>query len=76
MLKQAEKSYFLALQSLKEKKYALAADFFDRAAPEFSSDRDFVLLRETTRLLIALKRERKSGSDSDGLDIEEVFTHG
>lgn len=74
MVKPTEKAYRLALASLKEKKYALAAEYFERAGVDFSHDREFVLLREATRLLIALKRKEISGTDR--LDIEEVFTHG
>ena len=74
MIKPSEKAYRLALVSLKEKKYSLAAGYFDRAAIDFSHDREFVLLRETTRLLVAVKRKQTSGGER--LDIEEVFTNG
>lgn len=76
MLSPSEKAYYFALQSLKEKRYSLASDYFDRAAPEFSQEREFILLRETIRLLVAVKRELQSGSDNSRLDLEEVFTNG
>lgn len=74
MTKRSEKSYRLALASLREKKYSLAADYFDRAATDFSQDKEFALLRETTRLLVAIKRKQTSGGER--LDIQEVFTNG
>lgn len=76
MLSPSEKAYYFALQSLKEKRYSLASDYLDRAASEFSHEREFVLLRETIRLLVAVRKELQSGSENSRLDFEEVFTNG
>ena len=76
MLSPSEKAFYLALESLKEKRYSLASDYLDRAAPELSQEKEFVLLRETIRLLVAVRKELQSGSVNSRLDVEEVFTNG
>ena len=78
MLNESEKSYCLALQALKEKRYAQAAGHFDRAAEFFVTNKEFQLLHQTTKLLVALKRELgvTDMSDDDTLIIEEVFSDG
>lgn len=73
MLSPAEKAYCLALKALKDKEYRRAADFFDRASGQFRENPDFVLLWETTRLLLAVKEELKANEHSDGIEIEEVY---
>lgn len=76
MLSPAEKAYCLALQALKQKNYRDAADYFSKAAPEFTNNQEFVLLWETTRLLVAVKEELKTAENGDKLEIEEVFSYG
>ncbi len=76
MLKASEKSYCLALQALKDKDYAKAAGYFASAAPDFTNNQEFVLLWETTRLLVAVKEELKTADEKDKLEIEEVFSYG
>jgi hypothetical protein len=76
MLRPSEKAYCLALQALKEKDYAKAADYFTAAAPDFTNNQEFVLLWETTRLLVAVKEELKTTDEKDELEIEEVFSYG
>ncbi len=77
MLNASEKAYCLALQALKDKDYRKAAEYFDRAAPFFAENREFNLYRETTRLLLAVKRELGAEPESDDeLVIEEVFSNG
>lgn len=61
MLSSSEKAYCLALTALKEKDYANAVVHFDRAADEFGTDKEFTLLRESTRLLVAVKEELGGG---------------
>lgn len=61
MLSSAEKAYCLALTALKEKDYRAAIVQFDRAAEEFGTDKEFTLLRESTRLLVAVKEELGGG---------------
>ena len=77
MLNPSEKAYCLALQALKQKRYTEAVSYFERAAGYFENNREFSLLRETTRLLVALKRELATvGDEEDTLIIEETFSDG
>ena len=77
MLNASEKAYCLALQALSHKKYRQAADHFDKAAPFFSDNKEFVLMNETTHLLLAVKKELATLENEDNvLVIEEVFTDG
>ncbi len=78
MLDPSEKAYCLALQALKEKRYQRAVEYFDRAAEFFAGNREFGLLRETTRLLVELKKEIAAAElrDNDTLVIEEAFADG
>jgi hypothetical protein len=76
MLNPAEKAYFFALQSLKRKDYRRAAEFFDQAAPFFSENQEFTLLRETTSLLVAVReelQELEAGNNAERIVIEEYF---
>jgi len=76
MLKPAEKAYFQALTALKNKDYATAAEQFDKAAPFLEKDQEFVIFRETTRLLIAVTEELKNFEKEESLQIEDSFSHG
>ena len=73
MLSTAEKAYCLALTALKEKDYQNAIVQFDRAAEQFGTDKEFSLLRESTRLLVAVKEELGGGKpvSSDELITKE-----
>lgn len=57
MLNQSEKAYCLALQSLRAHEYDQALNFFNSAADFFKDNREFNILRETTALLMEIKRE-------------------
>ena len=77
MLKSAEKAYCLALQALKRREYRTAVDHFDQAAPGFENNSEFDLLREATRLLVAVQKEMHGPDEADSsLEIEEVFSNG
>ena len=76
MLNASEKAYCLALAALGEKRYPEALRFFDRAADHFEQNREFKLLHETTRLLVAVKSEIHRLDPDDTLVIEEVFSQG
>ncbi len=76
MLNPSEKAYCLALTALRDKRYAEALAQFDKAAPFFEQNQDFVLLREATRLLLAVKSELRQLDPDDTLIIEEVFSSG
>ncbi len=78
MLNQAEKAYCLALQALKAKQYRQAVGHFDRAAEFFVDNKEFNLLRETTRLLVALKKEiaATDQKNDETLIVQEVFSNG
>lgn len=53
----ARKAYLVAIRSLKEKNYQAAFGFLKSAEIQFADDLDFRILRETTRLLLAVKDE-------------------
>lgn len=80
MLKAAEKAYCLALEALKRRDYRQADQLFEQAAGFFADNQEFRLLRETTRLLVAVKEELGSSADegvkTSELYIEEVMTYG
>ena len=76
MLNPAEKAYFHALQSLKRHDYAQAAHYFNQAAPFFAENQEFILLRETTTLLVAVKeelQELETDKRDERIEIEEYF---
>jgi hypothetical protein len=75
LLNQSEKAYCQALLALKNKDYRAATDFFDRAAPYFKENREFNLLRETNRLLIAVK-ERLVTAEHEEIEVEETIPYG
>jgi hypothetical protein len=74
VLNSSEKAYCLALQALRDRKYGLAVEYFDRAAPYFKENKEFNLYRETVKLLVAVKEELVSTDDK--LLIEETFSDG
>lgn len=78
MLETSEKAYFQALRALERKQYQQAVGYFDQAAEFFKGSRDFTLLRETTRLLVELKRTLAAAEnrDDETLIVEETFTDG
>ncbi len=76
MLNPAEKAYLHALQLLKRRDYRRAVEYFDQAAPFFSENKEFSLLRETTTLLVAVREElAELGADKNDerIEIEEYF---
>jgi len=79
MLNAAEKAYCLALQALKRREYRRADKLFDQAAGFFADNREFRLVRETTRLLVAVKEELgsfESDESNERTELEEVLTYG
>lgn len=76
MLNPSEKAYCQALLALKKKDYRAAQVMFDKAAADFRNNREFNILRETTALLIEVKKEIGSSPDSDRLEIKETFSNG
>ena len=75
MLNQSEKAYCQALLALRNKDYRAAVEFFDRAAPYFTENKEFNLLRETNRLLVAVK-ERLATAEHDEIELEETIPYG
>jgi hypothetical protein len=57
MLNRPEKEYYLALAALRQKEYIMALAHFDRAGEFFKNNREFTLLYETTKTLIAVKEQ-------------------
>ncbi len=55
MLNRPEKEYYLALAALRNKEYITALRHFDLASEFFRNNREFNLLYETTRTLLAVK---------------------
>jgi len=78
VLNPAEKAYLQALQALREKQYGQAAGYFDRAAEFFGNNREFSLLRETTNLLLEVKKAiaAAEGRNDDVLIAEEIISYG
>ena len=76
MLKAGEKAYCAALLALKRKDYLSASEYFRQAAPYFKENKEFNLYSETTKLLVAVKRELGTLEHDDKLEIEEIFTNG
>ena len=76
MYNQSEQAYLQALLALKRKDYQAASEYFDRAAPYFEKNKEFNLLRETNRLLLAVKKELGSPDADDRIEVEEMFSHG
>jgi hypothetical protein len=78
MLDPREKAYFQALQALREKQYQQAAGYFDQAAEFFGNNQEFQLLRETTRLLLEVKRELAAaeGKENGSPTTEEILIDG
>ncbi len=75
MLNLSEKAYVMALRSLKQRDYGTALSYFDQASERFGGEKEFNLLRETTRVLVAVKNELaglRAKHDSESI-IEEVF---
>jgi hypothetical protein len=81
MLNQAEKSYYFALQALRAREYDRALNYFHAAGDFFRDNREFNILRETTGLLVTVKREiaaaegreRPAVSEDDSVLVGEVF---
>ena len=75
MLNPGEKAYCRALLALKNKDYRLAADEFEKAAPHFKHDREFNLIMETNRVLVAVKK-KIAVEESDAIEVEEALPYG
>ena len=81
MLNQAEKAYYFALQALRAKDYPRAMNYFHAAGDFFHDNREFNILRETTAMLLEVKREiaRAEGRDftepvaDESILVGEVF---
>lgn len=76
MKAQPEKAFIQALMALKRKDYGSASEYFEMAAPYFRGNKEFRLLRETNRLLLAVKKELKNPGIENRIEIEEMFTNG
>ena len=76
MKEQPEKAFVQALIALKRKEYGSASEYFEKAAPYFKGNKEFRLLRETNRLLLAVKKELKNPNVQNRLEIEEMFSDG
>ena len=78
MLNPHEKAYLSALQALREKQYQQAAVYFDQAAEFFANNQEFRLLRETTVLLLEVKRELGATdiTSNESLIAEEILIDG
>lgn len=76
MLKPGEKSYFLALEAVRNKEFARAAEQFHKAAPHFEHNEEFRLLMETTTLLVAVKEELGRQLRTTDTVVEEIPGRG
>lgn len=57
MLSDSEKAVFKGLMALKNKDYPSASGFFRTAENQFADSIEFLILKETTDLLLAVKEE-------------------
>jgi hypothetical protein len=62
--------------AVRQKEYLRASEQFDRAAAYFRQDEEFGILRESTRLLLEVKKELARLGKENELQIEEVFSDG
>ena len=76
MLDSAEKAFCKALVELRKKNYEAAAELFGDAGDYVMDNDEFVLLRETTRLLIQVRAELTQKSKEDEIEIKEEFSRG
>ena len=76
MLNPSEKAYYQALLALKNKDYKKASEQYDKAARFYENNREFDLLRETTKLLLAVKEELNRLESGTVIQVEEVFSDG
>ena len=76
MLNDSEKTYFQALLALKRKDYRSASEWFERARPFYKDNKEFQLLAETNRLLLAVKKRLNRPEPEMSLEIEEMYTDG
>lgn len=63
MLNRPEKEYYLALAALRNKEYIMALKHFDRASAFFQTNKEFNLLYETTKTLMAVKEQLAQGEE-------------
>jgi len=73
MLSAHEKAYCRALLALKQKDYEKAAQNFESAAPGFGTNSEFILLYQTTRLLLEIKRELAATADLAATEKEIII---
>jgi len=78
MSEASDRAFREALTALRERRFDQAAGFFREAASGLDGDADYLLMAETTNLLLAVKEEiaRQSGLQDETIEIEEMFTHG
>jgi len=76
MLNASEKAYYLALKALKDRDYGVASEQFEKAAPMYRENKEFVLLRKSVQLLLAVKKEIAGNAESEKLEILETFSNG
>ena len=73
MLKQAEKAYYFALQALKAKQYAKALNYFHSAGDYFKDNQEFLILRDTTELLMTVKGQIAEASGASVAKDESIL---
>lgn len=76
MLSEAEKAYCQALSLLKERDYNKALDFFEKAQTAFGTNSEFILLYESTRLLVSVKEELAKTNLGASVEKKELIING
>ncbi len=64
LLESAEKAYCQALLALKAGEYEQAADWFLVASPQFANNREFLVLHESTRLLVEVRQQLQTAEQA------------
>jgi len=76
MLSEHEKAYCQALMALKRKEYSNALESFEKAASGYGTNNEFILLYQSTRLLVEVKKELAGSAPTIRLEEKELIING
>lgn len=76
MLSEQEKAFCRALLALKKGDYKAALGCFESVNGNVGTNSEFVLLYETTKLLLAVKNELRSMAETDEEITKEIVING
>ena len=76
MLSEHEKAYSQALLALKRKEYSNALESFEKAASGYGTNGEFILLYQSTRLLLEVKQELTGATKNIPSAEKELIING